>query len=412
MLKRKYKVRSAICLIVYLVLPILMSVILLTPAIKSNAAVVTYAVASDLALIYSGPSEESQAMAIMEQGAICRIMDDDDETYSLIFSGGFTGYIPKEKLTQEIGTLIPYKGVSFMETQKVYVRPDINSDVLCYRAKGSTEPICSETDDFVEIEVKVDNNGTTKRGYVKKDLVQITKIVKDAEPYFDEDEIVVEEDILLTNETEDERAKLKEELNAKKQEIRNQYVENYVDDIAVSVQNGSSDTWTIDETQQPTHTNSGEQLINFNNEEISVSTQQTPALPVSAAPQAVDTTTQQPAQSAYAGEVLTRQRGTIQGPSGKETYYNLNMSNIVNSIKDRGWVWADIKDEYKDNVTGDYYIREDGVKMLGDYIMVAAHLGVHPRGSLVETSLGTGVVVDTGTFAKTNSQQIDIAVNW
>ena len=50
--------------------------------------------------------------------------------------------------------------------------------------------------------------------------------------------------------------------------------------------------------------------------------------------------------------------------------------------------------------------------MLGPYIMVAAHLGIHPRGSLVQTSLGTGVVVDTGAFSKSNAHQIDIAVNW
>ena len=44
--------------------------------------------------------------------------------------------------------------------------------------------------------------------------------------------------------------------------------------------------------------------------------------------------------------------------------------------------------------------------------MVAANLGVHPRGSLVETSLGTGIVVDTGGFAEGNPTQLDIAVDW
>ena len=44
--------------------------------------------------------------------------------------------------------------------------------------------------------------------------------------------------------------------------------------------------------------------------------------------------------------------------------------------------------------------------------MCAANLDVHPRGSLVETSLGTAIVVDTGGFADSNPNQIDIAVNW
>lgn len=33
----------------------------------------------------------------------------------------------------------------------------------------------------------------------------------------------------------------------------------------------------------------------------------------------------------------------------------------------------------------EYWVRMDGAKMLGDYIMVAADLNKHPRGSIVET---------------------------
>ena len=60
----------------------------------------------------------------------------------------------------------------------------------------------------------------------------------------------------------------------------------------------------------------------------------------------------------------------------------------------------------------EYWVRDDGVKMLGDYVMVAANLNLRPRGSLVETSLGTGIVCDTGGFAKKNPTQLDIAVTW
>ena len=41
------------------------------------------------------------------------------------------------------------------------------------------------------------------------------------------------------------------------------------------------------------------------------------------------------------------------GPNGKETYYNLNMSGVVDIMRGMG---------NNDN----YWVREDGVKMLGD----------------------------------------------
>ena len=101
----------------------------------------------------------------------------------------------------------------------------------------------------------------------------------------------------------------------------------------------------------------------------------------------------------WTGQRLTPYLGTINGPSGKETYYNLDMSGVIAIMRRMG-------------NTDPYWVREDGCKMLGPYIMVAAHLGLRPRGSLVETSLGMGIVCDTGLFALTNPYQIDIAVNW
>jgi 3D (Asp-Asp-Asp) domain-containing protein len=62
--------------------------------------------------------------------------------------------------------------------------------------------------------------------------------------------------------------------------------------------------------------------------------------------------------------------------------------------------------------TDEHWIREDGVHMLGNYVMIAANLELRPRGSIVETSLGLGVVADTGGFAKDNPTQIDIATIW
>lgn len=99
------------------------------------------------------------------------------------------------------------------------------------------------------------------------------------------------------------------------------------------------------------------------------------------------------------GPVLNSVIGTIQGPSGKETYYNLNMSGVIDIMRGIG-------------NNDEYWVRDDGVKMLGDYVMVAADLDIHPRGSHVPTSLGMGVVCDTGDFIYDNPQQLDIAVSW
>lgn len=101
----------------------------------------------------------------------------------------------------------------------------------------------------------------------------------------------------------------------------------------------------------------------------------------------------------YSGPVLTATAGTVQGPSGKETYYNLNMSGVVSLMNSLGYDYT-------------YWVRDDGCKMFGDYIMCAASLDIRPRGSLIETSLGTAIVCDTGTFAYDNAYQLDIATTW
>lgn len=97
--------------------------------------------------------------------------------------------------------------------------------------------------------------------------------------------------------------------------------------------------------------------------------------------------------------VLNRTLGTVMGPSGKETFYNLDMSGVIAIMQNMGYY-------------ADYWVREDGVKMYGDYIMVAANLSIRPKGTIVQTSLGMGIVVDTGGFAATNPYQLDIATTW
>lgn len=99
------------------------------------------------------------------------------------------------------------------------------------------------------------------------------------------------------------------------------------------------------------------------------------------------------------GDIINSYVGTVKGPSGKETYYNLPMSGVIAIMEDLGY-------------TGEYWVREDGAKMLGDFIMVAAELGSRPKGTIIKTSLGWAVVADTGGFARYNPKQLDIATAW
>lgn len=99
---------------------------------------------------------------------------------------------------------------------------------------------------------------------------------------------------------------------------------------------------------------------------------------------------------------LTASLGVVYGPSGRETWYNLPMEGVIEIMRNMGFT----EEEHP------FWIREDGCKMLGDYIMVAANHEIRPRGSLLETSLGTGRVCDTGAFVLTDPTGVDIAVDW
>lgn len=112
-------------------------------------------------------------------------------------------------------------------------------------------------------------------------------------------------------------------------------------------------------------------------------------------------TAQSNSSSLSIGE-LNAYSGTIQGPSGKETYYNLPMDGVVKIMRDMGYS----EEEYP------YWVREDGVKMFGPYVMAAASLDIRPKGTILECSKGTAMVVDTGDFAETNQMQLDIATDW
>lgn len=98
---------------------------------------------------------------------------------------------------------------------------------------------------------------------------------------------------------------------------------------------------------------------------------------------------------------LTRSSGVFYGPSGKETYYNLPMGNCINIMRDLGYS----VEQYP------FWVREDGCKMLGYYVMIAANTNIYPKGTILQTSMGKGIVVDHCVAAE-RSNVIDITVTW
>ena len=85
----------------------------------------------------------------------------------------------------------------------------------------------------------------------------------------------------------------------------------------------------------------------------------------------------------------------------KETYYNLPMDKIFQKAD------ANFGKHHKK------YVREDGVWCYGPYVVLAVPFDVYPYGTTdIPTSLGPGIALDTGTFAITNKNQVDVAVTW
>ena len=99
---------------------------------------------------------------------------------------------------------------------------------------------------------------------------------------------------------------------------------------------------------------------------------------------------------------ITKERGGYMGPSGRETYYNLWMGNCVAYMRELGY----------DEITYPEWVRDDGAKMLGNYVMCAANWKTRPRGTIIPTSLGDAIVVDTGEFVADYPNGVDLAVDW
>ena len=104
----------------------------------------------------------------------------------------------------------------------------------------------------------------------------------------------------------------------------------------------------------------------------------------------------------WEGSVLTKAKGTNMGPAGRETYYNLPMGGCIKNMRDRGY----------DEEHYPVWTRDDGAKMFGKYVMIAANWKIRPLGTILETSMGWAIVVDTGEFVSEYPYGVDIAVDW
>ena len=121
---------------------------------------------------------------------------------------------------------------------------------------------------------------------------------------------------------------------------------------------------------------------------------------------------------------LTAPMGYIVGPEADETWYDLDMSNVVENMNEL-YGYTNLKAS----------IRSDGVKLLSgtapdgttfeNLVMVAADVrheisnpeGTYERGQIVETTLGTGIVVDACGLARAKRENnegvhFDIAAAW
>lgn len=94
--------------------------------------------------------------------------------------------------------------------------------------------------------------------------------------------------------------------------------------------------------------------------------------------------------------VLTAGLGRITYNGHTETWYDLPMEYVIQRSQDAG-------------IPCDYWVRDDGVKMFGQWVIVAAHPS-KIRYSMVDTSLGEGIILDT--HETDDGELYDIATTW
>ena len=335
------------------------------PPITLEAAEASYyyACAYEQSYIYEDADLNSEIIAVVPEGGVCRIIDEEG-SFVKVFSGGFTGYMKLSWLDSSEETMEAIhsqEGIAADKDIKIYAEADVNSTIIAERKSGATEMMAEDEDFWDEedlgddegwilIEYMTDPSGGTANGWVRRVEVTPARIVPDAEPYMGED------DGILIESSGDDLIEEANKLRDKADDLRTE-----------SEKNGKS-------SSKGSNTDNSSSGSSSQNGSSSVTKE----------------------------GVLNRHNGTVMGPSGKETYYNLNMNGVVKIMRRAGFS----EEEYP------YWVREDGAKMLGPYIMCAADLNLRPRGSLVESSLGTCIVADTGDFIYSNPTQIDIATNW
>lgn len=59
-----------------------------------------------------------------------------------------------------------------------------------------------------------------------------------------------------------------------------------------------------------------------------------------------------------------------------------------------------------------YWVRDDGVQMFGEYVVVAADPSIYYYGDLIPTSLGMGMVCDLGGVGEEWYEYVDIGTIW
>ena len=94
--------------------------------------------------------------------------------------------------------------------------------------------------------------------------------------------------------------------------------------------------------------------------------------------------------------ILTASLGRVTYNGHTETWYDLPMQNVIQRAQDIG-------------IPAESWIREDGVKMFGPWVIVASHPS-KTRYSLVQTSLGEGIILDRHEMPDT--ELYDIATDW
>ena len=97
-----------------------------------------------------------------------------------------------------------------------------------------------------------------------------------------------------------------------------------------------------------------------------------------------------------AASILTATKGVNTFEGHQEKYYNLPMQRVVKRAQNMG-------------IPCEYWVRADGVKMFGPWVICAAHPSV-TRYTQIETSLGPGIILDYHTVK--DKTLIDIATDW